>query len=260
MKKEKYLYFLILMNSVEKNIVNSIKKGKKLFAWLIDPDKVSPETFEKKLIKAKKFNIDLIFLGGSLLVEDKITEYIKTIKKYFSIPVILFPGSTNQVNKNADAILFLSLISGRNPDFLIGRHVEVASIIKKTSLAVLPTGYILVESGRQTTASYISNTFPVPHHKADIAVSTAIAGELLGLKYIFLDGGSGALKSIDTQMISAVKKNINIPLIVGGGIKESEQLKNAYNAGADIVVVGNIIEDNFDKLQEFTKIKASFGG
>ena len=245
------------MNRTDKYIQQKISKGERMFAWLIDPDKVPVEGIKDQLVLAQKSDIDFVFLGGSLLVKDQVDGYIDLIRRYLKQPIILFPGGVNQVNGRADGILLLSLISGRNPDFLIGRHVEVASILKQTGLDILPTGYILVESGQQTTASYISNTSPVPHHKNDIAVSTALAGELLGLKYIFLDGGSGAKMPVDAKMIKDVKKHISIPLIVGGGIKTPEKLAEAYQSGADIVVVGNVIEEDPDQLLKLSKVKNS---
>ncbi|MFC2114358.1 geranylgeranylglyceryl/heptaprenylglyceryl phosphate synthase [Bacteroidota bacterium] len=245
------------MNWIEKHINEAIQQGKKLFAWLIDPDKLSLDMLIDQLKIASQFPPDLIFLGGSLMIKDQINEFILQIRSHLDRPIILFPGSTNQINENADGILFLSLISGRNPDFLIGRHVESAYLLKKSKLQVLPTGYMLIDSGKPTTASYISNTFPIPHNKPDIALSTAIAGELLGLRFIFLDGGSGAQSTVSMEMIQLVKENINIPLITGGGIKNPEQMKSAFDAGADIVVVGNVIETNPDLLQGFYHITNS---
>jgi putative glycerol-1-phosphate prenyltransferase len=177
-------------------------------------------------------------------------EYIGLIKEEISIPVIIFPGSVHQISHKADGILFLSLISGRNPEFLIGSQVVAAPLLKRTSLEVLSTGYVLVDSGVQTTASYISNTTPLPRDKADIAVATALASEMIGHKLLYLDGGSGAKYEVPKEMIYAVKKNISIPLIVGGGINTKEKLETAFNAGADIVVIGTAIEKNQDFLDD----------
>lgn len=246
------------MTNINQHITTGIANNQKCFAWLIDPDKMPAEEFAPKLEAIDISAVDFIFLGGSLLVEDNIEAYINIIRNKFQGSIILFPGSTNQINKHADGILLLSLISGRNPDFLIGRHVESAAILKQSGLEILPTGYILVDSGVQTTASYISNTFPIPHHKNDIAVSTALAGELLGLKYIFLDAGSGAVMPVSASMIHAVKRNISTPLIVGGGIKTAEQMRETYRAGADIIVIGNVLEGNQDLISEFIKVKEEF--
>jgi putative glycerol-1-phosphate prenyltransferase len=246
------------MKLIEKYILESMSHGKKLFAWLIDPDKSEPKELEVQLKNAVGNPPSMIFLGGSLMIKDNVDQSITYIKKYLNVPVILFPGSTNQINDKADGLLFLSLISGRNPDFLIGRHVEAAALLKNSNLEVLPTGYMLVDCGKPTTASYISNTFPLPYNKYDIAVSTAIAGELLGLRFLFVDGGSGAEKSVHKDMISAIRKNTNIPLIVGGGIRSANEMKIAFEAGADIVVVGNSIETNPDLLHELSIVTAGY--
>ncbi len=244
---------------IESLIRERIEEGKKLFAWLIDPDKETPAEFESKLLSIKEFEsgIDLLFLGGSLLSADMISGYIETIKNHLSKPIVLFPGGINQINSGADGILLLSLISGRNPDFLIGRHVEAAAILKASKLEILSTGYMLVDSGLPTTASYVSNTTPIPSNKTDIAVNTALAGEQLGLHFIFMDGGSGALIPVSEEMISAVKSQISVPLIVGGGIRTPEQIKKTYEAGADIVVVGNVLEKDLNLLKEFLSVKES---
>jgi phosphoglycerol geranylgeranyltransferase len=242
------------MHNIYNSIVEQSNKKKKSFCWLIDPDKYNPVILLKRLKIAQKAQVDFIFLGGSLLVHNGIDEIIKIVKSETNIPVILFPGNTLQVSKDADGILFLSLISGRNPDYLIGRHVEIARILKSTGIEVIPTGYMLIDTGLTTTVSYISNTVPIPYNKTDIAVSTAVAGEFLGLKLIFIEGGSGASIPVSNEMIAGVKSNIKIPLIVGGGIRTGDQLKQAYLNGADIVVVGNAIEDNDNLISEFAEI------
>jgi len=234
------------------------KAGKRSFCWLIDPDKYLEEDLYRNLKMANEGNVDFIFLGGSLLMTDRVESCIQFIKAYSSIPVILFPGSSLQYNDKADGMLFLSLISGRNPDLLIGRHVEIAPILKKSSLEVLPTGYMLIDGGKTTTASYISNTFPIPYHKTEIAVSTAIAGELMGLRFIYMDCGSGADQAIPTEMIEAVSKNIDVPLIVGGGIRSKDGMNQAYESGADLVVVGNAIEKDHSLLTELVNKEHSW--
>jgi phosphoglycerol geranylgeranyltransferase len=222
------------------------QKQKKL-AVLIDPDKYSPESLTHTLDVCKYCQVDFILAGGSL-VSKSIDQLISLVKEQTQIPVILFPGSLLQLSSKADGLLLLSLISGRNPEFLIGNHVIASPFLKKSGLEILPTGYMLVESGQTTSVEYISNTKPIPANKPEIAVATAIAGEMLGLKLIYLEAGSGAQKHVPLQMISDVKKNINIPLIVGGGIRTAEQLHDVYNAGADIVVLGNSIENSPDNL------------
>jgi putative glycerol-1-phosphate prenyltransferase len=246
------------MNGLYTQIVQRSKDNKKSFCWLIDPDKYDRLILAKRLKIAQQSGVDYIFIGGSLLVHNGIDEVIKMIRSETSIPAILFPGNTMQLSKAADGILFLSLISGRNPDYLIGRHVEIAPILKATEIEVIPTGYVLIDTGHQTTVSYISNTTPIPYNKSDIAMSTAVAGELLGLKLIFLEGGSGAGNPISQSMISRVKSNINIPLIVGGGIRTTEQLKKAFVSGADLVVAGNVIEEDENMISAFAEITKQY--
>ena len=235
------------------SILEKKAKGKKLFAILIDPDKQKNSVLSLIVQKANEANVDYFFVGGSLLTNDNLDECIKTIKNNSNIPVILFPGNAMQINKNADGILFLSLISGRNPELLIGKQVISAPILKQTSLEVISTGYMLIDSGKPTTASYMSNTLPIPRNKNGIATSTAIAGEYLGMKLIYMDGGSGAEKPIKIDMIKQVSKQINIPLIVGGGICNAQKAIDNCNAGADLIVVGNAIEKNADLILEISK-------
>ena len=235
------------------SILEKKAKGKKLFAILIDPDKQKNSVLSLIVQKANEANVDYFFVGGSLLTNDNLDQCIKTIKNNSNIPVILFPGNAMQINKNADGILFLSLISGRNPELLIGKQVISAPILKQTSLEVISTGYMLIDSGKPTTASYMSNTLPIPRNKNGIATSTAIAGEYLGMKLIYMDGGSGAEKPIEIDMIKQVSNQINIPLIVGGGICNAQKAIDNCNAGADLIVVGNAIEKNADLILEISK-------
>tara|TARA_B100000965_G_scaffold405283_1_gene438703 strand:- start:1655 stop:2392 length:738 start_codon:yes stop_codon:yes gene_type:complete len=238
------------------NLYNSIlqkkAKGKKLFAILIDPDKQKNSVLLSIVKKANDANVDYFFVGGSLLTNDNLDECIQTIKSNSKIQVILFPGNAMQINKNADGILFLSLISGRNSELLIGKQVISAPILKQTELEVISTGYMLIDSGQATTASYMSNTSPIPRNKSGIAASTAIAGEFLGMKLIYMDGGSGAEKPIKIEMIKQVSKSINIPLIIGGGICNAQKAIDNCNAGADLIVVGNAIEKNADLISEIS--------
>jgi len=192
--------------------------------------------------------VDFVFVGGSLLTETNFHACVKKIKSESKVPVILFPGSPSQINEDADAILFLSLISGRNAELLIGQHVIAAPFLRKTKLEIIPTGYMLVDCGRATTASYISQTFPLPYNKPEIAAATAMAGEMLGLKCMYLDGGSGAEKPVSLKMIHAVREAVNVPIIVGGGIRNEEQAKDLYNAGADLLVVGTAFEEEPELL------------
>ncbi len=240
------------------NVKDLFTKKKKQLAVLIDPDKLS----EEQLISTSKIaddnGTDFLFVGGSLLTSDNLFRCIRTIKENSNIPVILFPGNTYQISRNADAMLFLSLISGRNPDMLIGMHVLSAPYIKLAGIETIPTGYMLIDSGKPTSVSYMSNSFPIPNDKKDIAACTAMAGEMLGLNTIFMDAGSGALQTIPEEMISFVKGSIEIPLIIGGGIRTPEKAKSVLNAGADIIVVGNLFEDNPGLIKSFTDVVSSF--
>ena len=182
----------------------------------------------------------------------------RLIKENSSKPIIIFPGNPDQISNYADAILFLTLISGRNPEFLIGHQVTAAPMIKKTDLEVIPTGYLLVDCGTTTTAIYVSDTNPIPHNNAEIAANTALAGEYLGLKLTYIDGGSGAKKCISTSMISKTRATLNGPLIIGGGIRTSEAAKEIYKAGADIIIVGNGAEANRNLIGEIAKMKQEF--
>jgi putative glycerol-1-phosphate prenyltransferase len=237
-------------------ILNSILKkkssGKKQIAILIDPDKKDVDAIITLCRDAEAAQVDHIFVGGSLLTQGVSENCVEVVKRSCNIPVILFPGSSIQIDPNADAILFLSLISGRNPDLLIGQHVIGAPIIKKYGLEVIPTGYMLIESGRTTTALYMSNTHPIPREKDDIAACTALAGEMLGLNTIFMDAGSGAKNTVTNSMIKAVSNTISIPLIVGGGIKTPEDAIEVLKSGADLIVIGNSIEEDPSLLTKMT--------
>ncbi len=240
------------------NVIDLFCKPKKQLAVLIDPDKLSPEQLVNTITIAEKNRIDFIFVGGSLMTSDSLFHCIRTIKEHTNIPVILFPGSSYQISRNADAMLFLSLISGRNPEMLIGMHVLSAPYIKLSGLETIPTGYMLIDSGKPTSVTYMSNSFPIPNDKKDIAACTAMAGEMLGLRTIFMDAGSGALKTIPEEMISFVKGSIDIPLIIGGGIRTAEKAKSILEAGADIIVVGNRLEEDPNLIKSFASTIAEF--
>ena len=236
------------------NIYNQIladkKEGKKSFALLIDPDKQDKSELISVIKKAEQAKTDYFFVGGSLLTNDSLDSCLTTLKENSDIPVVLFPGNAMQVNDKADGILFLSLISGRNAEMLIGRQVITAPILKQSSLEVLPTGYMLIDSGKPTTVSYMSNTTPIPAEKNSVAACTAVAGEMLGLKLIFMDGGSGAQNPISEEMITEVSKSVDTPLIIGGGISSGEKAAANCKAGADIIVVGNAIEKDENLIIE----------
>lgn len=229
------------------------KENKKSFALLIDPDKQQKEDLINLVKQATGEGVDFFFVGGSLLTNGNLEECILTIKANSTIPVVLFPGNGLMVNKNADAILLLSLISGRNPEMLIGKHVEAAPSLKRSKLEVIPTGYMLIESGKPTSVSYMSNTTPIPADKADIAACTAMAGEMLGMKLIFMDGGSGAQASVPPEMIQMVSANVEVPIVVGGGIRTAQMAFEKLQAGADVIVVGNAVEKDPSLLSDIVK-------
>ncbi len=234
-------------------ILDRFNKGKKQIAVLIDPDKTNIKDTYKIIDVFKKTHPDLIFIGGSLVTGNGV-EIADAIRKNTNIPLVLFPGSLLQLNYSTDAILLLSLISGRNPEFLIGNHVTAAPYIKDKGIETIPTGYILIDGGEVTSVEYMSNTKPIPATKPNIAVATALAGQMLGNKLIYLEAGSGAKNPVSKEIIESVKQNTNIPLIVGGGINNVSKLKDACDAGADIVVVGNVLEKNIDLLYQFINV------
>lgn len=232
--------------SILKSIQNAKKNGQKQLAILLDPDKISLTKLPEVVLKINESTANLIFIGGSLLFKNVLDEFVKIVKSNTNLPIILFPGNAIQISNNADAILFLSLISGRNPDFLIGNQVIAAPLLKDSNLEILSTSYLLIESGRESTASYISNTKPIPSHKPEIAVATAIAGEMIGHQLIYLDGGSGALNTVPLELIQMIVKNCKNPIIVGGGIKTKKQMADIFNSGADIVVIGTVFENDIN--------------
>ncbi|MBS1682354.1 MAG: geranylgeranylglyceryl/heptaprenylglyceryl phosphate synthase [Bacteroidetes bacterium] len=237
------------------NICHSLNErrriGKKSIAVLVDPDKIEDVGQLSPLLRLASENcVDFFFAGGSLVTTNNLSAVIGAIKESTSIPIVLFPGSAMQIEPSADAILFLSLISGRNPDLLIGQQVAAAPILKNTSLEILPTGYILISSGKTTSVAYISNTTPIPEDKYSLAACTALAGEMLGLKIIYLDAGSGAEREVNQKMINAVRKSVEVPLIVGGGINTPQKAFRALEAGADLIVIGNALEKDPQLLTE----------
>ncbi|HLT74149.1 MAG TPA: geranylgeranylglyceryl/heptaprenylglyceryl phosphate synthase [Ohtaekwangia sp.] len=240
--------------NVLQTLLERKRAGKKCIAILLDPDKIEDTLRILPLINlASESCVDFFFVGGSLITTPNLSQVVKEIKKNVNIPVVLFPGNNMQIDPSADALLFLSLISGRNPELLIGQHVVSAPIIRNTRLEVVPTGYMLINSGRLTSVAYISNTMPIPEDKYSLAASTAMAGEMLGLQCIYLDAGSGAEREISPKMIAAVRKVIQVPLIVGGGINTAQKAWNALEAGADMIVIGNALEKNPQLLTEISE-------
>jgi len=241
-------------------ISEATSKGVKQLAVLIDPDKTDESLLPKLIGTINEFSVDYIFVGGSLLTQNFLEPCIENIKKHTAIPLVLFPGNLVQISHKADGILLLSLISGRNAELLIGNHVIAAPLLRNSNLEIIPTGYMLIESGKYTSALYMSNTNPIPADKSDIAQSTAIAGEMLGLKIIYMDAGSGAQNRVPLEMITGVKKTINIPLIIGGGIRSTSDAVDAWQAGADIVVIGNAIEKNTGVIAQVSKARDTLNG
>jgi putative glycerol-1-phosphate prenyltransferase len=234
-----------LIKQILQNVIQSKNKKRKQLAVLIDPDSVvSKADLIKTCTLCNEAKVDLILVGGSLITNGFWDECVSLIKSQTEIPVILFPGNNMQVHHEADAILFLSMISGRNPELLIGKHVLAAPGLKKSGIEVIPTAYMIVDGGNITSVMYMSNTMPIPHDKNNIAKCTAMAGEMLGLKLIYMDAGSGALNPISNSMIKEVKDCVEAPVFVGGGIRTASQAIETANAGADVVVIGNAFEKN----------------
>ena len=241
------------MKQIYKDIQCAIAKEERLLAVLIDPDKMDIEMVSDFFKKINKSKATHIFVGGSIVEKGDTHALVSKIKQCTNLPVALFPGDESQITDSADAILFLSLISGRNPEYLIGKHVDAVSKLKSINLEVIPTGYILIENGKETAVQKVTDTKPMSRTNIQHIVNTAKAGELLGMKLIYLEAGSGAMKPVNNEIISAVKLDIDIPLIVGGGIRTKEQLINTYDSGADLVVIGTALEEDetfFDDLNE----------
>lgn len=228
------------------NILNILKTnqqlGKKSLAVLLDPDKLNESKLAHFISLINQMEVDFIFVGGSLISSDNMEMVLSELNAGTFAPKVIFPGNGLHIYKQADGILLLSLISGRNPEFLIGQHVVAAPALKRSGLEILPTAYILVDGGKQTTVSYISNTTPVPNDKPDVAACTAMAGEMLGMQLTYLDAGSGAQQPVSPEIIREVRKNIAAPLIVGGGINSTQKASDALAAGADVIVIGNALE------------------
>jgi len=226
------------------SLVAARQNGRKQMAVLIDPDKLRLGNLDRLLKTSIDSGVHYFFIGGSLIVNNMLDACLEIISDHCEIPLVLFPGNSFQLSDKADAILFLSLISGRNPELLIGNHVISAPFLKASPLEILSTGYMLVDGGVETTVAYISNTKPIPADKDDIAVCTALAGEMLGLKLIYLDAGSGAIRPVSESMIEQVSASVDIPVIVGGGIRSPEKALAQVRAGADLIVVGNALEND----------------
>lgn len=239
--------------NIYQDIRNATQQNQKLLAVLIDPEKVALKNLPSFFNKIHQSITTHIFVGGSTDKNNETELVVKNIKSLTNLPVILFPGSHEQITNYADGILFLSLISGRNPEFLIEQQIASVETLKKSDLEILPTGYMLIDGGNKTTVQKVSNTKPIAQNNINLIVNTALAGQFSGKKLIYLEAGSGATEAVSQSIISSVKTALTIPLIVGGGIRTKQQLENAYNAGADLVVIGTAFEHNeafFDDLKK----------
>lgn len=233
------------MGTVLEQLEDAKVRGRRLLAVLVDPDTGRDEVLlERTVQNACMAKVDLVLVGGSLLTSASFDRCVDLVKRWSDRPVVLFPGSPAQLSRHADAVLFLSLISGRNPELLIGHHVTAAPTVRALGLEAIPTGYMLVDGGKPTTVSYVSQTVPIPHDKPGIAAATALAGELLGLRCIYLDTGSGAKRTVDPAMVAAVRQAVHLPLVVGGGIRDTATARLLCEAGADVIVVGTAIEQD----------------
>ena len=241
-----------MKTKIYKSLEERKKTGRKAFAVLIDPDKVNHSLLDELMDLSTTAKVDYLLVGGSLVISNHLDDVVKHIKENCSIPVILFPGSATQISKYADALLYLSLISGRNPELLIGQHVVSAPAVRQSGLEILSTGYMVIDGGAPTTVSYISNASPIPHDKNEIAMCTAMAAEMLGLRLVYMDAGSGAKRPVSESMIESVAQKIELPLIVGGGILDPEKAYRNCKMGADVIVVGNAIEKDSSLIKEMS--------
>lgn len=239
-------------------ILESRKQNQKLLAVLIDPDQCKGSLLAATIAALKTEAPDLIFVGGSHHTGSSIDSLVELLQEEVKVPVVLFPGNSAQFSAHANAILYLSLLSGRNADFLIGQHVSSALAVKMSGVEVIPTGYLLIDGGKMTSVEYITNTKPIPRDKSGITLSTAVAGELLGMKLIYLEAGSGAAIPVASETIELVRTALSIPLIVGGGIRQPEQMVAAFDAGADLVVVGNVFEGSPSLISAFVSARRTY--
>ena len=241
-----------MKHGIYQSLLEKKSKGQKSFAVLIDPDKVDEVMIDELVLLSVDAKVDYLLIGGSLVISNQLDEVVKQVRNSCNIPTILFPGSPSQISAYADALLYLSVISGRNSELLIGQHVISAPFVKQSGLEIMSTGYMVIDGGAPTTVSYISNTIPIPADKNEIAMCTAMAGEMLGMKLIYMDAGSGARRAIAESMISKVSSVIDIPLVVGGGISDPEKAYLNCKAGADVIVIGNAIEKNPALIKEMS--------
>lgn len=231
------------------NYLLSVKEEKGAgYIVLIDPDKNSEKYLEEKISKINECGVDAIFVGGSLILDNNCEKRVKMIKSLSKLPIIFFPGGISQLNKYYDAMLFMSILSGRNPHYLIGEQVIAAPIVKDLDIETIPTGYLIIDGGSNSSVQFMSGSNPIPTEKPDILVAHALAAQYLGKKIIYLESGSGAKNPIPNHLIEAVKRYIDIPIIVGGGIRTPKSAYEKVQAGASFVVTGSIIEDDDTNL------------
>lgn len=243
--------------SVYQYIIEKRAAGQKMLALLLDPDAYGPDRFDLLEQVLQQCQPGLIFVGGSLVTADT-SAFILRVKTITTVPVILFPGNVSQFSESADALLFISLLSGRNPEFLIGQHVVAAPLIRRCGMEAISTGYLLIDGNSVTSVQYMSNTMPIPANKTDIALATALAAELLGMKLVYLEAGSGADSPVPSSLIEVVRRELTVPLIVGGGLNSAAKIESACRAGADILVIGNALEKDIAMLVEYNRIVSSF--
>lgn len=246
-------------NDVYARLLNARQHGAKQLAVLLDPDQSRLSRLHRTVALAAELGVHYLLVGGSLVVNDRLDAVLTDIRQRCAAPIVLFPGNSFQLSYRADALLFLSLISGRNADLLIGQHVIAAPFLRQSPLEIIPTGYLLVDGGVVSSVQYMSNTLPIPANKPDIAACTAMAGEMLGLKTIYLDAGSGAHRPVPEEMIAAVRANVEAPLWVGGGIRTPEQALARWRAGADVVVVGTAVEQQPECLRTLMAAAGEWG-
>jgi len=241
--------------NIYNQLVKTIEKKGAAYLILLDPDKMNSDKLEAFIKKCNDADVDAFLIGGSLMLNGDFDSFIKKVKQLTKLPVIIFPGAVDQISSYADAILYLSVVSGRNPEHLIGKHVLAAPLMRRANLEPISTAYILVESGTSTTAQYMSGSSPIPRNKPEIAAATALASEYLGMRFIYLEAGSGAQQTVPNEMVKAVSSVCSVPIIVGGGIKSPKTAREKIDNGANIIVTGNFFENenNWNLLKEFAE-------
>ncbi len=234
------------MENIFQDILKAKSLNKKLLAILLDPDKINWNELAVLIDKINQSNATHILVGGSSVAENLTDRLVSLLKQKTRLPVVLFPGDYSQITPKADALLFLSLLSGRNPEYLIEQHIKAVPLLNKTTIEIIPTSYILIESGNPTAVARVSETTPIAQNNVQLILHTAQAGAYLGHKLTYLEAGSGAKTTVSEEIISALSCGVSTPLIVGGGIRTQQQIHTAYRAGADMVVIGTIFEENIE--------------